>query len=93
MNNTFDNWYGTGQDLEHSGIPGMKWGVRRYQNRDGSLTALGKARYGKEGTGAGARKMQRTSTVLTKAMPGKMRNVSKHIEICGNTQRELQNDR
>lgn len=59
MQNTFDNWHGTGQDLEHSGIPGMKWGVRRYQNRDGSLTALGKARYGAEGTGAKARKMQR----------------------------------
>lgn len=59
MQNTFDNWNGTGQGLEHSGIPGMKWGVRRYQNRDGSLTAAGKARYGKEGTGAGAWKMQR----------------------------------
>lgn len=66
MQNTFDNWYGTGQDLEHSGIPGMKWGVRRYQNRDGSLTALGKARYGKEGTGASARKMQRDFNNLDK---------------------------
>lgn len=31
--------------LEHHGILGMKWGVRRYQNEDGSLTAAGKARY------------------------------------------------
>ena len=30
--------------LEHHGILGMKWGVRRYQNKDGSLTARGKAR-------------------------------------------------
>lgn len=66
MNNTFDNWQGSGRDLEHSGIPGMKWGVRRYQNRDGSLTALGKARYGKEGTGASARKMQRDFNNLEK---------------------------
>lgn len=29
-------------ELNHHGIPGMKWGVRRYQNRDGSLTAIGK---------------------------------------------------
>lgn len=28
--------------LEHYGILGMKWGVRRYQNKDGSLTASGK---------------------------------------------------
>lgn len=30
--------------LEHHGILGQKWGVRRYQNSDGSLTKLGKAR-------------------------------------------------
>ena len=29
-------------ELYHWGIKGMKWGVRRYQNRDGSLTAEGK---------------------------------------------------
>lgn len=28
-----------------SGIKGMRWGVRRFQNRDGSLTAAGKKRY------------------------------------------------
>ena len=30
--------------LEHHGILGMKWGVRRYQNKDGSLTKAGKKR-------------------------------------------------
>lgn len=32
-------------ELEHHGIKGMRWGVRRYQNKDGSLTNAGKKRY------------------------------------------------
>lgn len=32
-------------ELYHWGIKGMKWGVRRYQNSDGSLTPAGKKRY------------------------------------------------
>lgn len=35
-------------ELYHSGIKGMKWGVRRYQNKDGSLTPAGKKRYGND---------------------------------------------
>ena len=33
-------------ELAHHGILGMKWGVRRYTNPDGSLTEEGKIRYG-----------------------------------------------
>lgn len=35
-------------ELYHHGVMGMKWGVRRYQNKDGSLTTAGKKRYNKE---------------------------------------------
>ena len=34
--------------LAHYGIKGQKWGIRRYQNLDGSLTEAGKMRYGIE---------------------------------------------
>lgn len=43
------NGYPFGNELYHHGIKGQKWGVRRYQNEDGSLTAEGKERYGELG--------------------------------------------
>ena len=33
------------EELYHHGIKGMKWGVRRFQNKDGTLTNAGKKRY------------------------------------------------
>lgn len=40
-------------ELWHWGIKGMKWGVRRYQNKDGTLTAAGKKHYGDGDADAG----------------------------------------
>ena len=38
----------TNEELFHHGIKGMRWGIRRYQNKDGSLTTKGQKRYNKE---------------------------------------------
>lgn len=50
---SFDKFYSGMMDenasdfIEHYGILGMKWGIRRYQNPDGSLTELGRSRLAK----------------------------------------------
>lgn len=38
---------GPNGELYHHGTKGMRWGIRRYQNKDGSLTPAGKKRYAK----------------------------------------------
>lgn len=43
-------------EIQHHGIPGMRWGIRRYQNKDGTLTAAGRKR---------AEKMKEEYTALT----------------------------
>lgn len=46
------------EELNHHGIKGMKWGVRRYANADGTLTPEGKKRYGVDSVSAWKTKKQ-----------------------------------
>lgn len=46
---TFNDALSAGETIEHSGIKGQKWGLRRFQYNDGSLTPEGRKRYLKGG--------------------------------------------
>lgn len=50
-------------ELYHHGIKGQKWGIRRFQNPDGSLTAAGRKRYNVYDDGSYARKSGRTRSL------------------------------
>jgi len=54
--------------LQHVGIKGMRWGVRRYQNKDGTLTPAGKRRYSKMSEDA------RTASEISKKKVSQMSN-------------------
>lgn len=57
-------------ELYHHGVKGMKWGVRRYQNADGSYTNAGRTRYSRKE----AKQEARRQKYLAKTQRGISRN-------------------
>ena len=74
--------YNYGPDLYHHGIKGMKWGVRRFQRSDGSLTPAGKKRYSSDIEGAkekvqSAKKEQRKASLAYQLNPYDGKNLDR----------------
>lgn len=61
--------------IQHTGIKGMKWGQRRYQNPDGTLTAAGKIRYGRRETRAMNRLDQKRAKASYRSEPYLMKDM------------------
>lgn len=66
--------------LQHHGVRGMKWGVRRYQNSDGTLTEAGKKRYAKELAKVEAEKKILKNRARTQAKIDKLNAMRKENE-------------
>lgn len=70
--------------MEHSGIKGMHWGIRRYQNPDGSLTPAGRSRYGV----GPARKVKTTVGSVVKGLKRSTTNAVSRVKKIAATRRK-----
>ena len=71
-------WYIIREDnsneLFHHGIKGQKWGVRRYQNEDGTLTDAGKSRYNSVFISGSSKTTDAESKYYRKELPSKVKS-------------------
>lgn len=66
--NTFDGW---NNELYHHGVKGQKWGIRQYQNKDGTLTPEGIIRY-RHTFGEALRGVRKEGTPNSNSTPSKL---------------------
>ena len=77
--------------LCHHGIRGMKWGVRRYQNKDGSLTPAGKKRADRDMADLSNKKKKNYEAKPDKWVKEDMERSKKLVDSSSQANREVQN--
>ena len=68
-------------ELYHHGIRGMKWGIRRFQNKDGSLKPAGKKRYDKEVAKLKAEKKKLRNEISVQKKADKLKQLEKERDV------------
>lgn len=82
MNDEMFVWHDENDYLEHHGILGQKWGVRRYQNDDGTLTPEGRVHYKKQSSYAKAT-LKTATKLVTKPTAGAIGGAVSAISATG----------
>ena len=80
--------YNSYSELYHHGILGQKWGVRRFQNRDGTLTDQGRERYGYKEFRNEVRDIRRQAADMT--INNKYRRYKNRYKALENAQRVVE---
>ena len=76
--------------LYHHGVKGMKWGKRRYQNEDGTLTDAGRKRAERDMRGLSKKKRGQYEPDADKWVKEDMERSKKLVDASSNMNRELQ---
>lgn len=66
-------------DIKHHGILGMKWGVRRWQNSDGTFNEAGKDRYFDKGTGENYHPVTKGAPAVSKNIVDKAKSTNSKL--------------
>lgn len=73
----------TNGELYHFGIKGQKWGVRRFQNSDGTFNEAGKKRYFDDGAGDNYKKISKANKMAKQAKQMRVNAKNKKREANG----------